>query len=715
MASNQVNIKKVILIRTYTAFALVFVFALAITAYLFKIQFKEKAHWVAMAGDLSTTIQTVEPSRGNIFSSDGALLATSLPIYDLRIDGAAPAFKDDEIYQNNIDSLSFLLHQLFLDRSKEEYKRILNGVRRRSDRYYLLKRKVTYTEMKQVINFPIFRLGKYKGGLTVEEKNRREKPFDYLAERTIGYSVPGIAPVGIEGAFNKELSGKPGKRVMQRIAGGTWIPVNDEDVQVEAKNGMDVISTIDVNLQDVAEHALMATLIKNNAEWGTAILMEVNTGEIKALANLTRVTEGQYTEKYNYAVGESLEPGSTFKLTSMLALLDDGRAKMTDMYDTENGEKRYFANATMYDSEAGGHGVVNLQQAFEISSNVATSKAVYNAYRSDPIKFYEHLKSLRLTEPLGLQLSGEGKPHIKHPKDKDWYGTTLPWSSIGYEVKVTPLQIATLYNAVANNGKMVKPIFVKEIVRTGKTVKQFKTSVMVDQICKPSTLSNLLTMLKGVVDHGTASTLKNPHYTVAGKTGTALVADGRSGYANQVYRSSFCGFFPADNPKYTCMVMVNAPSNGVYYGAAVAGPVFKEIADKVYANSTALHPELRYVIASEQEVYPPMAAGFSSDIQSILNKLNFSVHAASDTIEENGSEWARPTVAGKWIEFKPVSYSSKIVPDVRGLGIKDAIYLLENAGIKVQFVGVGKVKEQSVSAGTPISKGMSITLKLSHS
>ena len=712
MSNNNVNIKKVILIRTYTAYAFVCLFALAIIAFLFKIQFKEKAHWVALAGDLSTSIQTVEPSRGNIFSSDGSLLATSLPIYDLRLDGEAPAFKDDELFENNVDSLAYYLHQLFQDRSKEEYKRLLSGVRRRGDRYYLLKRKVTYPEMKVLKDFPIFRMGKYKGGLTIEEKNRREKPFDFLAERTIGYNVEGIAPVGIEGAFNKELSGKPGKRVMQRIAGGTWIPVNDEEIQVEAKNGLDVVSTIDVNLQDVAENALLTTLVKNNAEWGTAILMEVSTGEIKALANLTRVNEGIYTEKYNYAVGESLEPGSTFKLTSMLALLDDDKAKMGDKYDTENGEKRYFANATMYDSEAGGHGIVTLQQAFEISSNVATSKAVYAAYRSEPEKFYNHLKALKLTEPIGIQLSGEGKPHIKKPSDKDWYGTTLPWSSIGYEVKVTPLQVACLYNAVANNGKMVKPIFVKEILKTGKTVKQFKTSVMVEQICKPSTLANLMIMLKGVVEHGTGSTLKNPNYTIGGKTGTALVADGRLGYANAVYRSSFCGFFPAENPKYTCLVMVNAPSKGVYYGAAVAGPVFKEIADKVYANSTSLHPELRYVITIDKPIIPPTHQGNKDDLLAILNQLNISAHAGNDSIEESGSEWVTPELAGAFINLKPNKVSNKTMPDVKGMGIKDALYLLENQGIRVQVEGIGRVKSQSIIAGQAIAKGTIVRLKL---
>jgi cell division protein FtsI (penicillin-binding protein 3) len=706
------NIRKVIMIRTYIAYGGMCLFALAIVAYLVKIQYVERKHWLDLAESIGTSIQTVEPARGNIFASDYSLLATSLPIYDLRIDGKAPGFKSDEIFENNIDSLAYYLSKLFEDRSKAEYKRILTGVRKRKDRYYLLKRKVSYLDMREVITFPIFRMGKFKGGLNIEEKNRREKPFDLLAERTIGYSVDGIAPVGIEGAFDKELSGRPGTRVMQRIAGGTWIPINDEE-QIEAQNGRDIVTTIDVNIQDVAENALYKTLVKNDAQWGTAILMEVTTGEIKAIANLTRTSEGVYEEQYNYAVGESLEPGSTFKLTSMLALLDDGKAKMTDLYDTENGEKRYFANAVMYDSERGGHGIVNLQQAFEVSSNVAISKAIYEAYKSNPAGFYDHLVALKLNKPIGLQLTGEGKPKIKSPKDKDWSGTTLPWSSIGYEINVTPLQIAVLYNAIANNGKMIKPIFVKEIQKTGRTIRSFQTETMVEQVCKPSTLANLKTMMEGVVLHGTGSTLRNPNYTIAGKTGTALVADGKSGYRNKIYRSSFCGYFPASNPQYTCMVMVNAPSKGIYYGAAVAGPVFKEIADKVYSNSTHLHSELRFAYNVDSAISIPKAyIGYKDEIKTVYNLLGISSHAESGSLEEDGSEWVSPLIYKKDVRLEPRKVSKTIMPNLTGMGLKDALYLLENAGLSVKIEGCGKVKNQSIQPGSQIVKGSSVYLKL---
>lgn len=707
MATNN---RKVILIRTYTAFAFMCVFAAAIIAYLFKIQFKEREHWIELSENLSTTIQTVEPSRGSIFAIDGSLLATSLPIYDLRLDGKAPGFTKGDIFENNVDSLALMLSQLFEDRSKAEYKRILTSVKKRKDRYYLLKRKVSYPEMKAVKEFPIFRLGKYKGGLTIEEKNKREKPFEYLAERTIGYNVSGVQPVGLEGAFNKDLSGKEGKRVMQRIAGGTWIPVNDEE-QIEARNGNDIHTTIDVNLQDVATHALMRTLVNNDAEWGTAVLMEVSTGEIRAIANLTRVSEGKYTEKYNYAVGESLEPGSTFKLASSLALLEDKKVKMTDMFDTENGEKRYFANAVMYDSERGGHGIVTFQRAFEISSNVAISKAVYQHYKSNPIQYYNHLEKLHFTNPLGLQIMGEGKPRIKHPKDKDWYGTTLPWSSIGYEVKVTPMQVLTLYNAVANNGKMVKPLFVKRITNTGKVIKEYKPEVIEESIASTETIKNLRIMMEGVVERGTGSKLKNPNYSVGGKTGTALVADGRRGYAQTIYRSSFCGYFPANNPQYTCIVMVNAPSKGVYYGGAVAGPVFKEIADKVYANSHNLHGDIKLVLNKPNLAPTVIKNAHKQQLHTALKVLGKETKSI-DSVEENGSEWAQALMSDKAAKLTPKTINKNYMPDVTGMGLKDAVYLLENNGLKVEVVGVGKVKEQSVPAGTALVKGTKVTIKL---
>jgi cell division protein FtsI (penicillin-binding protein 3) len=707
VTSKPVNIKKVILMRTYFAFTVMCIFACFIAAYLFKIQFKEGEKWKKLAQGLSTAIKTTEPTRGNIFSNDGSLLATSLPYYNLHIDGKAPAFADDELFFSKVDSLGMLLAKEFGDKSAAEYKNILRSIKRRKDRYYLLKRKVSYTQLKRIKQFPLFNEGVYKGGLTIEEKSKREKPFSYLAERTIGFNVSNIAPVGVEGAFNTELSGKPGKRVVQRVSGGAWIPVNDEE-QIEAQNGLDIITSIDINLQDVAEHALMRTLVKNDAEWGTAILMEVKTGEIRAIANLTRISEGKYIEKYNYAIGESCEPGSTFKLFSIMALLDAGKAKLDDLYDTEGGKKKYF-DATMYDSEEGGHGIVTLRHAFELSSNVAISKAVYEAYKNDKITYYNQLVNMGLSKPLGLQLKGEGTPNIKHPKQ--WSGITLPWSSIGYEVEITPMQIATLYNGIANNGVVVKPLFVKQVLKTGNVVEQYQTEVMNEQVCKPTTLKEVQEMLKGVVLNGTGKSLINPHYSVAGKTGTALVASGKSGYKNKVYRSSFAGYFPADRPQYTCVVMVNAPSKGIYYGAAVAGPVFKEIADKVYASSVNLHPELRHVMMDPTSDLPLTKKAYQKEIRSIASTIGLTMHS-DDGNNYNNTEWISSENTGTSLKISPVHFSDKWMPDVTGMGLKDAVYLLENMGVRVNAVGYGKVKYQSILPGQSIEKGITVTLKL---
>jgi len=365
----------------------------------------------------------------------------------------------------------------------------------------------------------------------------------------------------------------------------------------------------------------------------------------------------------------------------------------------------------MYDSEKGGHGVVTFQHAFEISSNVAISKAVYQNYKNNPVQYYNHLEKLHFTNPLGLQIMGEGKPKIKHPKDKDWYGTTLPWSSIGYEVKVTPLQVLTLYNAVANNGKMVKPLFVKRITNTGKVIKEYKPVVIEERIASAETIKNLRIMMEGVVERGTGSKLKNPNYSVGGKTGTALVADGRLGYKKPVYRSSFCGYFPANNPQYTCFVMVNAPSKGVYYGGAVAGPVFKEIADKVYANSHNLHGDIKLVLNQTNPTPTVIKGAHKQQLQTALNLLGKEAKRV-DSVEENGSEWAQAIMSDKDAKLLPRNISKNYMPDVTGMGLKDAVYLLENTGLKVEVIGYGKVKEQSIPVGTTLVKGSKVTIKL---
>lgn len=711
MSTTNTNTRKVILIRTYFAYAGMCVFACIILCYLIKIQFIENKKWIAMADSLSTKEFEIDPVRGNIFDINGNLLATSLPIYDVIIDAKAIGFSNEDTFNTYINSLSEKLSDEFKDKTANEYKKLFTNLRKVGERYYVLKKKISYKQMRKIEKFPIFVKGRYKGGLILEERNRREKPFSQLAERTIGFSQKNVAKVGIEGAYDKYLSGKSGKRVMQRIAGGTWIPINDDE-QIAAEHGNDIISTIDINLQDVAENSLMQVLDSNNADWGSVILMEVSTGEIKAIANLCKTAEHKYEERFNYAVGEALEPGSTFKLVSMLAVLEDGKVKSSDLFDTEDGSHTYCGKEVMYESEKHGKGKLNLQQCFELSSNVATSKAVVMAFQNHPEEMSKYYKKLKLDQKIGLQIKGEGLSYIKTPDDKTWSCPSLPWMSIGYEVMVTPLQIVTLYNAVANNGKMVKPFFVKKIMNNGMLLKEYKSETMVEKICSDENLKKLRNMLEGVVLRGTATKLKNINYSVAGKTGTSLVADRKKGYKNKLYRASFCGYFPAENPKYTCYVIVHNPTKGFYYGADIAGPIFKDLADKVYANSVQLHKELKYYHTSINNDLPAIEKINKDDVKIILDKLSISSHLHNDSISEHETDWMNAVKQDNSVALIPVIISKNEMPNLKNMSAKDAILLLENIGVKTKIQGFGKVKSQSIKTGEKIYKGSIVNLQL---
>lgn len=714
MASKtpNTNTRKAIFMRTGVVYSGMLVFALLVLYSLFRIQFVEAAKWRSMADSLSTRVFEIEAIRGNIFDCNGNLLATSLPIYDVRIDAKAPAFKDDEMFENNIDSLALCLSKLFGDKSSGEYKKLMVDIKRNGNRYFLFKRKISYRQMRTLFSLPIFRYGKYKGGLLITERSKREKPFDMLAERTIGFrQEEGAVKVGLEGYFDNDLSGKSGKRVMQRIAGGTWVPIDDE-LLIDAQQGKDLITTIDINLQDVAEHALLNTLIENDADYGSAILMEVATGELKAIANLTRETEGVYSEKYNYAVGESVEPGSTFKLVSMMALLSDGYVTPQDNVDAENGEVR-FCNTTMKDSHSG-NGVISMQYAFEHSSNVAFAKQMAKFYARKPQQIYDHYKALGLTEKLNLQLSGVGEPYVKGPKNKLWSCTSLPFMAIGYELRITPLQLLTVYNAIANNGKMVKPLLVKRIEQDGKIIKSYPIKIMNPKVCSEEVAKQLQNMMEGVVLRGTAHELKSDFYSYAGKTGTAVAANDKRGYlaGGKSYRASFCGYFPAQNPKYSCFVLISRPRKENYYASKVALPVFKEIADKVYANALNLHRELKFSQPLFSEEMPRITRSEKADIKTILDQIKLSSHFHNDSIHEDESDWVIGGSQDYSMALQPVLIPGSMVPDVRGMGARDAVYLLESKGIKVELSGFGKVKKQSVTPGQSLRVTKFIQLQL---
>ncbi|HKK63712.1 MAG TPA: penicillin-binding protein 2, partial [Bacteroidales bacterium] len=548
------SLKKDILVRVSIIYFVMVVFAVAILGKLFLLQIVDKNRWEEEAVS-GITYKTIEPNRGNIYSSEGRLLAVSVPYYEVRMDMRSEAFTRD-IFDRNVDSLSIKLARMFRDYHWTRYKQNLVRAREKGNRYFLVKRNVTYDQLQELKQFPIFRLGRYRGGTIFIQQNRRIRPHGMLAARTIGYTMKGDigSVVGFEGAYDSELSGVEGYRLMQKIPGGYWMPVSDKN-EIEPRDGYDVISTIDIELQDVAEYALLSQLQKHDADHGSVVVMEVATGRIRAIANLGKTEEGKYEENYNYAIGESTEPGSTFKLASAIAMLEDGLVTADEKLDVGDGVI-YYNDLRLEDSGDEGLGEITFREAFEKSSNVGISMLVNEHYKTDPGAFIDRLYRLGLNRQLGIEIKGEGKPDIKYTDSPLWSAVSLPMISIGYEVRLTPLQVLTFYNAVANNGKMVKPRFVEEISYHGESVKRFKSEVLNHKICSDQTLQTVRAFLEGVVENGTARNLRNSYYKIAGKTGTSQIADAKHGYSKGRYQASFVGYFPSDNPQYSCIVVV---------------------------------------------------------------------------------------------------------------------------------------------------------------
>lgn len=707
--------KKDILWRMYLVYLFISLFAVSIITKVCIIQFSEGEYWKAKAQQLTTAKKTVYAVLGNIFDINGSLLATSLPFFEVGVD-INTEYITNEIFKNNIDSVSESLSALFKDRTPREYKQLLRQGRESKDRYILLKRNVSYKELQQLKTLPLFRLGRYKGGLIYVQTNKRERPFKELAKRTIGYERKGIKPIGLEGAYNEYLEGDSSTRIMQKIAGGVWMPV-DEGNDTEPKDGCDIISTIDINIQDVAEHALEMQLKKHNAGYGCVVLMEVETGQIKAIANLTRSDSGVYVESYNHAIGSATEPGSTFKLASYVAAIEDGYVDIDDTIDIGNGTCQFY-DLVIKDSHTPENRKISVKDAFAQSSNVAVAKLIHKYYSKNPQQYISRLYNMNLHKPLGLSIPGEGLPKIKNTSEKDWYGTTLPSMSRGYEVLMTPLQILSFYNAFANNGKMVKPTFVKEIRRHGVVIQSFEPEIINPSICSKQTIEKAKQMMEAVVTEGTAKNLKVTSYPIAGKTGTAQIANKGGGYGQKqrsvTYQASFVGYFPADNPKYSCIVVVNAPSNNVYYGNVVAGPIFREIADKVYSTNLKIHPAINTNQQLLTSTVPSAKRTSKIDVQKITRELNI-----KNTINENSSGyWVKPIQKDSThLQFVTDNIEQQLhaskMPDLVGMTVQDAIYILENKGIQVKFSGRGSVKEQSVKAGEPVRKGTQVILKLS--
>lgn len=695
------NIKKSILVRVRIAFLCVFVFAICVGAKIGHIQFVEGDKWKKMSEEINFDYKKVKATRGNIYSDNGSLLATSLPFYKVAID---PTLAKTEVFKNGIDSLAFLLSRYYKDKPAKGYKEMLKDARATGKQYVVLNRKqINFQTKKEMMKWPIIREGRYKGGVIFEKMDVRYRPFSNLSRRTVGFVNEDGKGAGLEYSFNTALGGQDGEALFQKIAGSTWKPVFDGN-NVKAIDGLDIQTTIDINLQDVAETSLYHAMNQHNADEGTVVVMEVKTGHIKAISNLTSDGNGGFHEELNHAVGGSIEPGSTFKLVTMIGLLEDTNIELTDSINTGNGEYTFY-NKKVRDHEEGGYGRITIKEAFEKSSNIAMAKLMDKHFGTKPSKFLEYVDRLNLSKPLGLQILGEAYPKITRPTDKAWSGITLPWMAYGYGFEISPLHTLTLYNAVANDGKMIKPVFVTSVNEAEQVKTEFETETLDSKICSNKTLNQLKLLLEGVVDHGTAKNLKNSYYRIAGKTGTAQIL--KDGHYEKKYITSFVGYFPAHAPKYSAIVLIKNPKGIHQYGNSVAGPVFKDIADNIYSRDIDLHLAMENKKLLEPGVFPTLRAGKQDELTMLSNQLGVSNHSATE------EEWIKVAKNGNAVVWKKNAIIRDHVPDVLGMTFRDAIFILEKSGLRVSYEGKGRVAEQSLSPGAKISKGNKIYLKLS--
>lgn len=664
MAITEKNIS----IRLYFIATCMFVFAIAVLVKLVNIQFVQGDMYRKKAQDRVFKTFDIPANRGNLYDSKGNLLATSVPKYDIRFDVVTVEEQDFRTY---IKPLCAALSKE-LGRPATHYNKIIRKARANKNRYLLLARNLGYSKYMRVKKMPLFAFGANRGGLIVEQRTVREHPIGKIAERTVGYERRDdqgyYTRVGLEGAYGHFLRGKNGKRKKQKIAKNQWKPIGDAN-EVEPQDGFDVVSTIDVNIQDIAHHALLGQLEEFEADHGTVVVMDTSTGDIKAISNLGRTSTGKYYERLNYAVGEAHEPGSTFKLMTLVAALEDKVIDSSYVIDTENGKAQFY-DRIVRDSRVGGYGKISMAKAFEVSSNTAFAKMIHENYNENPRKFVNRLINMGLSDDLGLSIRGEGKPKIPYPGDSNWYGTTLPWMAHGYGVALTPLQVLTFYNAIANDGKMVKPCFVKEVKAWDKTKEKFDTEVLNATICSRNTAKVAQELMKNVVIRGTAENIKTPQFMIAGKTGTCWGNYGKD--KEREYISSFVGYFPADKPVYSCIVVIHKPKKEKgYYGSVVAAPVFKTIATKIY-----------------------------NDIP-VIDQVPYNTIASNSVNKSYGSY------------YKNAQHYKTIMPNLKGMPVMDVISLLENMGLKVELIGSGKVETQSIAPGTKVVVNQIVRLELS--
>lgn len=699
-------------------------FGFAILYKLVHIQHFSTKNWKAAAENMDVRLKTVKANRGNIYTDNGSLMATSLPYYYVAFDPSVSKRGESlrKTFEEGIDSLSMLLSGHFKDRTAAGYEQKIR-LARSSDRQYLRlsSKRVNYHQKKIMEKWPIFREGQMKGGVIFEKVDDRENPFDQLAFISVGYLKDGKGKKGLESSFDSLLQGKDGKALFAKIGGGKWKPIRDKQER-KPEDGYDIVTTIDINMQDVVETALHNALAEHEADNGCAIVMEVSTGEIKAIANLDKITktnertgEKSYTfkELYNHAVAKKMEPGSTFKLASLMAVLEERGSELSlkDSVDcTKSGRYRFF-DKTMYDA----HPVdkVTVKEAFAKSSNIGVAKLSMETFytsKETQENFSDYFTAFGLRDDLRFQIHGAAVSNIKSPKDDNWSGTSIPWISHGYELELSPLQLLTFYNTVANDGKMIQPILVKEVRKADEVLESYQAKVLRESICSKRTIQYAQEMLESVVNEGTARRIKTEEYQIAGKTGTAKqLVDGKY---SRMYYASFAGYFPADNPKYSCIIVVDNPQKGRYYGSDVAAPVFREIADNIYRSDLEIHPVVAEDFKREEGHFPVVKAGYQADLNQICQAFGLNLWQ----VDSQNSQWveAKRNDEFKAIEWRKRTIHKDKVPNVKGMTLRDALPILENLGLRVAFVGNGRVTSQSKLPGEELIVGSNIKLELEN-
>jgi cell division protein FtsI (penicillin-binding protein 3) len=701
-----VEIKRDILWRVYLSFIAIVLLSFVVLGRAFYIQRVQGSYWRSMSDSMHQKFVELDAERGTIYSEDAQMLSTSIPFFDIYIDFAAEGLRDKngKRFRENLDSFAIALSHFFNDKTVSEYKKDLKEGYKEKSRYYLLKKGISFEQYKIFREFPLVRLGRNKSGVIAEVKTKRLNPFGLLAKRTIGLARENAQNVGLERTYDSLLKGTTGKRLVRFIAGGAAVPV--EGYEIEPENGKDVLTTLDVSIQDIVENSLMKMMEQSESQYGTCIVMETKTGKIKAIANLGRNSKGVYDENLNFAL-QTNEPGSTIKLATLLSVLDEGSSKIDDLVAVGSTGSAYVGVRTVNDAERAPKPVLTVKECFAHSSNVGMSKLAYKAFASNPDKFKEYLHRFHLDKRVNIGLVGEEAPVLpRWKRNKEGLHAMLTMS-FGYAIEVSPLHTLMLYNAIANNGKMLRPYLVNSIKDNGITIKEFAPDIIDENLCKPKTIAAARECMEAVVTEGTAKAVfADVPFSVAGKTGTAHVAGGNIKYYDGVYQASFVGYFPADKPEYTCIVVIKTkPHAAMHYGGQLAAPVFKEVATKLYAiyvQRKNVVP-LQFRLDSTFNTY----AGNATEVKNIFSSLNMS-YADSTTKQIWSTIYTNPV--------EPIMRSSvvqkKMVPDVRNMSLKDALYLLENMSVKVITKGRGKVVAQDILPGTPVTKNQNITLLL---